>query len=77
MTLISCFGKISGSRGMERNIFYLISKSVYSNPGWVITFCPKEDNLFWQLNPHGVSLSPALWFRMDPDWTKHEDLITD
>ncbi|KAG5581109.1 hypothetical protein H5410_051736 [Solanum commersonii] len=37
MTLISCFGEISGSRGMERNIFYLISKYVHSNPGWVIT----------------------------------------
>lgn len=40
ITLISCFGEISGSRGMERNIFYLISKSSYStssNPGWVIT----------------------------------------
>ncbi|KAL3534695.1 hypothetical protein ACH5RR_003156 [Cinchona calisaya] len=40
MTLISCFGEISGSRGMERNIFYLISKSSYStssNPGWGIT----------------------------------------
>lgn len=23
------------------------------------------------------SLSPALWFRMDPDWTKPEDRITD
>ncbi|KAM3382987.1 hypothetical protein P3S68_008562 [Capsicum galapagoense] len=33
MTLISCFGEISGSRGMERNILYLISKSVHSNPG--------------------------------------------
>ncbi|KAD5802881.1 hypothetical protein E3N88_14241 [Mikania micrantha] len=40
ITLISCFGEISGSRGMERNIFYLISKSSYStssNPGWGIT----------------------------------------
>nr|WGH58906.1 ATPase subunit 8 [Sapria himalayana] len=27
ITLISCFGEISGSRGMDRNIFYLISKS--------------------------------------------------
>ncbi|GKB40198.1 ATPase subunit 8, partial [Tanacetum coccineum] len=37
ITLISCFGEISGSRGMERNILYLISKSSYStssNPGW-------------------------------------------
>ncbi|CAN6697982.1 unnamed protein product [Malus baccata var. baccata] len=33
-------GKISGSRGMEKNILDLISKSSYStssNPGWVIT----------------------------------------
>ncbi|KAK1405883.1 hypothetical protein QVD17_42396 [Tagetes erecta] len=40
ITLISCFGEISGSRGMERNILYLISKSSYStssNPGWGIT----------------------------------------
>ncbi|GFS28418.1 hypothetical protein Acr_00g0001720 [Actinidia rufa] len=29
-TFLSCFGEISGSRGMERNIFYLISKSSYS-----------------------------------------------
>ncbi|KAL4600162.1 hypothetical protein ACB092_11G178200 [Castanea dentata] len=39
ITLISCFGEISGSRGMERNIIYLISKSSYStssNPGWGI-----------------------------------------
>ena len=39
ITLISCFGEISGLRGMERNIFDLISKSSYStssNPGWVI-----------------------------------------
>nr|AHA47101.1 ATPase subunit 8 [Amborella trichopoda] len=40
ITLISCFGEISGSRGMERNILYLISKSSYStssSPGWGIT----------------------------------------
>ncbi|PHT80121.1 putative ATP synthase protein YMF19 [Capsicum annuum] len=37
MTLISCLGEISGSQGMERNILYLISKSVHSNRGWVIT----------------------------------------
>lgn len=40
MTLISCFGEINGSRGMERNLFYLISKSEYStssNPEWSIT----------------------------------------
>nr|UTM92053.1 ATPase subunit 8 [Gastrodia dyeriana]WOC30379.1 ATPase subunit 8 [Gastrodia longistyla] len=28
--LISCFGEISGSRGIERNILYLISKSSYN-----------------------------------------------
>nr|AVL84869.1 ATPase subunit 8 [Gastrodia elata]WOE91479.1 ATPase subunit 8 [Gastrodia elata] len=28
--LISCFGEISGSRGIERNILYLISKSSYA-----------------------------------------------
>uniref|UniRef100_A0A7N0UNP0 H(+)-transporting two-sector ATPase n=1 Tax=Kalanchoe fedtschenkoi TaxID=63787 RepID=A0A7N0UNP0_KALFE len=41
ITLISCFGEISGSRGMERNIFSIISKSSYStssNPGWGITW---------------------------------------
>ncbi|RYR51003.1 hypothetical protein HN51_015710 [Arachis hypogaea] len=41
ITYISCVGEISGSRGMERNIFYLISKSSYgassSNPRWRIT----------------------------------------
>ncbi|KAI5669078.1 hypothetical protein M9H77_18931 [Catharanthus roseus] len=40
MTMISCFGEISSSRGMERTVFYLISKSSYStssNPGWGIT----------------------------------------
>nr|UJH19980.1 ATPase subunit 8 [Bupleurum chinense] len=38
--ILSCFGEISGSRGMERNIFYFLSKSSYStssNPGWGIT----------------------------------------
>jgi len=50
MTLISCFGEISGSRGMERNIFYLISKSVHSNPGWVIT-CRNDIMLIHV--PHG------------------------
>ncbi|KAL8456570.1 hypothetical protein ACS0TY_034700 [Phlomoides rotata] len=41
ITLISCFGELSGSRGMESNLFYLISKSSYStssNPGWGIEF---------------------------------------
>ena len=52
-TLISCFGEISGSRGMERNIFYLISKSSYSissNPGWGIT-CRNDIMLIHV--PHG------------------------
>ena len=53
ITLISCFGEISGSRGMERNIFYLISKSSYgtaSNPGWAIT-CRNDIMLIHV--PHG------------------------
>ena len=51
--MISSFGEISGSRGMERNIFYLISKSSYStssNPGWGIT-C-RNDILLIHF-PHG------------------------
>nr|YP_010707941.1 mitochondrial ATPase F0 complex subunit 8 [Helicanthes elasticus]WCQ87303.1 mitochondrial ATPase F0 complex subunit 8 [Helicanthes elasticus] len=53
IALISCFGEISGSRGMERNIFYLISKSSYStssNPGWGIT-CRNDIMLIHV--PHG------------------------
>ncbi|XP_023768457.3 putative ATP synthase protein YMF19 [Lactuca sativa] len=53
ITLISCFGEISGSRGMERNIFYLISKSAYStssNPRWGIT-CRNDIMLIHV--PHG------------------------
>ncbi|KAB8477466.1 hypothetical protein FH972_025332 [Carpinus fangiana] len=53
ITLISCFGEISGSRGMERNILYLISKSSYStssNPGWGIA-C-KNDIMLIHV-PHG------------------------
>nr|AUD38792.1 ATPase subunit 8 [Craterispermum sp. 1 Eriksson et al. 999] len=53
MTLISCFGEISCSRGMERNIFYLISKSSYStssNPGWGIA-CRNDIMLIHV--PHG------------------------
>lgn len=57
MTLISCFGEISGSRGMERNIFYFISKSSYSystssNPGWGIT-CRNEIMLIHVLHGQG------------------------
>ena len=53
MTLISSFGEISASRGIERNIFYLISKSSYStssNPGWGIT-CRNDIMLIHV--PHG------------------------
>nr|UBB40718.1 ATPase subunit 8 [Olea perrieri] len=55
ITLISCFGEISGSRGMERNIFYLISKSSYStssNPGWGIT-CRNDIMLMHVLHGQG------------------------
>lgn len=54
-TLISCFGEISGSRGMERNILYLISKSSYStssNPGWGIT-CRNDIILIHVLHGQG------------------------
>ena len=39
IALISCFGEISGSRGMERNILYFLSLSyrTCSSPGWKIT----------------------------------------
>lgn len=52
ITLISCFGEISGSRFLERNIlFYLIWKSSpYSNPGWGIT-CRNDIMLIHV--PHG------------------------
>jgi len=55
ITLISCFGEISVSRGMERNIFYLISKSSYStssNPGWGIT-CRNDIMLIHVLHGQG------------------------
>jgi F-type H+-transporting ATPase subunit b len=55
ITLISCFGEISGSRGMERNILYLISKSSYStssNPGWGIT-CRNDIMLIHVLHGQG------------------------
>nr|YP_010937911.1 ATP synthase F1 subunit 8 [Reynoutria japonica]AXS77387.1 Atp8 [Fallopia multiflora]WKY31438.1 ATP synthase F1 subunit 8 [Reynoutria japonica] len=55
ITLISCFGEISGSRGMERNILYLISKSSYStfsNPGWGIT-CKNDIMLIHVLHGQG------------------------
>jgi hypothetical protein len=53
ITLISCFGEISGSRGMERHIFYYISKTLYStssNRCWSIT-CKNERMLIYV--PHG------------------------
>lgn len=55
ITLISCFGELSGSRGMERNIFYFISKSSYStssNPGWGIT-CRNDIMLIHVLHGQG------------------------
>ncbi|MCL7036822.1 hypothetical protein MKW94_018455 [Papaver nudicaule] len=55
MTLISCFGEISGSRGMERNIFYLISKSSSStsvNPVWGMP-CKKDIMLIHVLHGQG------------------------
>lgn len=55
ITLISCFGEISGSRGMERIIFYMISKSSRStsfNPGWRISFTCRNDIMLMYV-PHG------------------------
>ncbi|KAM0931988.1 putative H(+)-transporting two-sector ATPase [Dioscorea sansibarensis] len=49
-TLISCFGEISGSRGMERNILYLISKSSYNTSSSRIT-CRNDIMLIHV--PHG------------------------
>nr|AKJ25438.1 ATP synthase F0 subunit 8 [Hypseocharis bilobata] len=54
-TFLSCFGEISASRGMERNIFYLISKSSYStfsNPGWVVA-CRNDIMLIHVLHGQG------------------------
>nr|QOD41066.1 ATPase subunit 8 [Larix sibirica] len=55
ITYISCFGEISGSRRMERNILYLIPKysySTYPNPisGWRIT---RWDNIMLMHVLHG------------------------
>nr|AKJ25422.1 ATP synthase F0 subunit 8 [Geranium brycei]AKM22487.1 ATPase subunit 8 [Geranium brycei] len=55
VTLISCFGEISASRGMERNIFYLILKlsySIFSNLGWVVA-CRNEIMLLHVLRSQG------------------------
>lgn len=51
-TLISCFGEISGSRGMERNIFYFISSFISLNPGWRIT-CRNDIMLIHVLHGQG------------------------
>ncbi|XP_062182066.1 putative ATP synthase protein YMF19 [Phragmites australis] len=50
ITLISDFGEISGSRGMERQILYLISKSSYNTSSNRIT-CWK--NIMLTHVPHG------------------------
>ncbi|XBI17206.1 hypothetical protein VPH35_059309 [Triticum aestivum] len=50
ITLISDFGEISGSRGMERQILYLISKSSYNTSSSWIT-CWK--NIMLTHVPHG------------------------
>lgn len=50
ITLISSFGEISGSRGMERKILYLISKSSYNTSSSRIT-CRNEIMLIHV--PHG------------------------
>ncbi|KAF3585795.1 hypothetical protein F2Q69_00026736 [Brassica cretica] len=47
--LISCFGEISGSRRMKRNILYNISKSFLSNTGRWIT-CRKCRNDIMLIN---------------------------
>ncbi|KAI3832960.1 hypothetical protein MKW98_025844 [Papaver atlanticum] len=55
MTLISCFGEIIGSRGMERNIFYFLSKSsssTYVNPVWGMP-CKKDIMLIHVLHGQG------------------------
>nr|YP_009045780.1 ATP synthase subunit 8 [Batis maritima]AIC83383.1 ATP synthase subunit 8 [Batis maritima] len=59
ISLISCFGEISGSRGIERNIFYFISKSSHStsyNTGWVIT-CRNDIMLIHVLHGQGRIIS--------------------
>nr|QRG30058.1 ATP synthase F0 subunit 8 [Phalaenopsis aphrodite subsp. formosana] len=56
-TLISCFGEISGSRVIERNILYLISKSSYNTSSSRIT-CRNERMLIHVLHGQG-----SLFFR--------------
>lgn len=55
ITLTSSFGEISGSRGIERNIFYLISKTFRGtgfSPRWKIT-CRNEIILIHLLHAQG------------------------
>nr|AKZ24631.1 ATPase subunit 8 [Comandra umbellata]UPI49055.1 ATPase subunit 8 [Comandra umbellata] len=51
--LISCFGEISGSRGMERNIFYLISKSSYSSTSSTNRWGTCRNDIMLIHVPHG------------------------
>lgn len=53
--LISCFGEISGSRGMERTLLYMISKSSRGtsiNPGWRNSVTCRNDIMLMYV-PHG------------------------
>uniref|UniRef100_A0A0E0RI20 ATP synthase YMF19 uncharacterized C-terminal domain-containing protein n=1 Tax=Oryza rufipogon TaxID=4529 RepID=A0A0E0RI20_ORYRU len=56
ITLISDFGEISGSRGMERQILYLISKSSYNTSSSRITW------LEGGLGARKVLSPGALWY---------------
>nr|YP_009731004.1 ATPase subunit 8 [Epirixanthes elongata]QBB73157.1 ATPase subunit 8 [Epirixanthes elongata] len=49
---ISCFGEISGSRGMERTLFSMISKSSGTNPGWRNSLTCRNDIMLMYV-PHG------------------------
>lgn len=69
ITLISDFGEISGSRGMERQILYLISKSSYNTSSSRIT-CWK--NIMLTHVPHGqggfeINLEPDPSFFTAPN----------
>ena len=63
ITLIPNFGEISGSRGMERQILYLISKSSYNTSSSRIT-CRK--NIMLTHVPHGQG-SITEERKMEPD----------
>nr|YP_009382024.1 Atp8 [Utricularia reniformis]ART31786.1 Atp8 [Utricularia reniformis] len=56
ITFLSCFGELSGSRGMEIHFFYSIcytsSYSTSSNPGWGIT-CRNDIMLMHVLHGQG------------------------